>query len=348
MRLHPTESRSLLAERSSERRPALWGIVLAGGDGVRLRSLTRWVAGDGRPKQFCDLTGRGSLLQETVRRVSRLIPPERQLLALNRSHAPYYEPVLDRCPDVEPVVQPANRGTALGVLYPALRIAARDPDAIVAVFPSDHFVTPADRFMDAVGEAVAEAARHPHTVVLLGVLPSSPETEYGWIEPGEPLAPESGARHVVSFVEKPAFERARDMLRRGWLWNTLVTVTRVSHLFRLALACIPETVSPLLAFRPALGTRDEPAEAARAFAAAPPANISRDVLERARESLSVLELTGVTWCDWGTPHRVLSTLLRLGERPHWMTAELLRRELARVPAGVPSWHELPRRRGLSA
>jgi mannose-1-phosphate guanylyltransferase len=227
-------------------------------------------------------------------------------------------------------------------------VAARDPDAIVAVFPSDHFVTPADRFMDAVAEAVAQATRHPHTVVLLGVLPDSPEVEYGWIEPGEPLAPASSVRRVTSFVEKPAFERAREMLRRGWLWNTLVTVTRVSHLFRLALACIPETVVPLLALRPVLGTPDEPAAAAQAFAAAPPANVSRDILERARESLSVLELDGVTWCDWGTPHRVLSTLLRLGERPTWMTTELVRRELTGSPEDAADWADPQRRRGMLA
>jgi hypothetical protein len=72
------------------------------------------------------------------------------------------------------------------------------------------------------------------------------------------------------------------------------------------------------------------------------------VFERARATLSVLELTGLTWCDWGTPHRVLSTLLQLGERPAWMTAELVSSELARTPAGLPSWDALPSPRNLSA
>jgi mannose-1-phosphate guanylyltransferase len=333
-----------LATMSSEAasgRPALWGIVLAGGDGVRLRSLTRWVTGDGRPKQFCDLTGNGSLLQETIQRISRLIPPDRQLVSLTRGHAVFYEPVLARCPAVTKVVQPANRGTALGVLYPALHVATQDPEGTVAIFPSDHFVSPTDRFMDAVARAAAVVNRHPHTLALLGVVPSSPEPEYGWIEPGEPLGVDGIARHVSRFLEKPRLELAQQLLQRGWLWNTLVVVAKVDHLIRLALSYVPDSVAPLLAIRSTLWTPDEVPAAVRAYAAAPPANFSRDLLERAHESLSVLELEGVTWSDWGTPGRVLSTLVRLGERPAWMTAELVRKELAHVDrgAGVSAWAE---------
>ncbi len=107
----------------------------------------------------------------------------------------------------------------------------------------------------------------------------------------------------------------------------------MTHLFRLALTCRPETVAPLLQVRESLGGPEEPAAATRAYAQARPANFSRDLLERAHESLSVLELSGVTCSDLGTPRRVVATLVRLAARPAWMTAQL-RKELA--PAGWPS------------
>src|SRR5262249_60476874 len=116
--------------------PPRGAVTRAGGGGTRLPPLPRRIPGDSRPKQFCNLPGTGTLLAETPRRVARLIPPARQLVSLTREHACYYETALDECGAVRPLIQPQNLGTALGVLYPALRVAAIDARPTVAILPS--------------------------------------------------------------------------------------------------------------------------------------------------------------------------------------------------------------------
>ena len=94
-----------------------WAVILAGGDGTRLKSLTRHIAGDERPKQFCSLLGRGTLLQETQMRAALEFARERTLYVVNRAHKNYYAPILAGETVDNLVVQPSNRGTAPAILY---------------------------------------------------------------------------------------------------------------------------------------------------------------------------------------------------------------------------------------
>ena len=121
--------RGALEAVSLERR---WCVVLAGGDGVRLRGLTRFVCGDDRPKQFCPLLGKRTLLQETRQRAERSISPDQILYSLTRAHQDYYLRDLDDRP-FQRVVQPCNKGTAPAILYTLLHIAQMDSDAVVAI-----------------------------------------------------------------------------------------------------------------------------------------------------------------------------------------------------------------------
>src|SRR5512147_1706981 len=117
-----------------------WAIVLAAGDGSRLRSLTTTAVGVAVPKQFCSLRGGPSLLHDAVRRAESIAPAERICTIVAKQHSRWWEDVLKLLPERNVIVQPDNRGTGVGILLPLLRIMMRDPDARVVLLPSDHHV----------------------------------------------------------------------------------------------------------------------------------------------------------------------------------------------------------------
>ena len=163
-----------------------WGLILAGGDGKRLLPLTRRIAGDDRPKQFCAVLGNETLLHQTQRRVSRLIQPWRTLLVLTSAHEPFYADEVAGIPSSRLLIQPSNQGTAPAILYSLLRLREMDPKGVVAFFPSDHHFSDDEAFTDHIDSAYAAVASRPEVVILLGIPPETPEVEYGWIEPGDP------------------------------------------------------------------------------------------------------------------------------------------------------------------
>src|SRR5262245_37051363 len=223
-------------------------IILAGGDGTRLRELTRQIAGDDRPKQFCRLVGRTTLIDETRRRVAVSVPAARTFYSVTTAHARFYAPLLANVQSRQIVAQPENRGTAPAILYALLRVASVAPEDRVVILPSDHYVSDDAQFMAHVDAAFDLATTRPDRVTLLGITPDRPETEYGWIEPAQPIVeprgrPFSGVRR---FWEKPDAALARTLFEGGSLWNSFVMVGRAPTLLELIEETLPDLTRAFL------------------------------------------------------------------------------------------------------
>jgi mannose-1-phosphate guanylyltransferase len=288
-------------------------VVLAGGSGSRLAGLTRALYGFDLPKQFACIDGSRSLLQLTLDRIAPVIKPSRTMVVVTREFESVAREQLAAHPGVELAVQPANLGTAPGILFPVARIRARNPRAIVAFFPSDHHITRPDPFLDALATAAAAVRSRSGLITLLGAEAERPETEYGWIVPGQdlPEVPDVPVHAVARFVEKPASEVADRLCRDGALWNTFVSVGRVSTYWKLGRRHLPECADLLGTYAERIGLPDEEAVLDATYGKLSAADFSRDILQRAEE-LGVVSVAGSGWSDWGRPERVLETLQAQG------------------------------------
>jgi mannose-1-phosphate guanylyltransferase len=304
------------SENGMPTRGSLWSVVLAGGEGSRLRPLVRRIHSDGRPKQFAVIVGSRSLLRHTLDRSALLVPFSRTVVAATRPHATFLAPDLGGPGAPHVLVQPFNCGTAAGVLLPAHWIARRDAQATVVVFPSDHFIADDAAFMERVTEIAAAARKHPDRIFLLGAEPDSAEVGYGWIEPGEDFG--GGMRRVVRFLEKPKPEEAEACLRRGGLWNTFVLASSAAGFVEAGREALPALHERLAGIRPHWGTAAEADAIERAYHLAPTLDFCREVLGRRPSSLVVGRLPRWSWNDWGTPDRVVRTLRRKGLAPGWL------------------------------
>ena len=283
----------------------LWSIVLAAGEGQRLREIAVDPQGRVVPKQFCSLAGGSSLLRQTRERVERVVAPERVVTVVAAQHRRWWARELGTDASERVVVQPGNRGTAPGILLPLLRVLALAPRAVVAVLPSDHYIGQEGVFLQALERAVAAVERLPETLVLLGIQPTVAAKDLGWILPVG--SPEIGVRRVAAFAEKPDAAKAAALMRQGALWNSFVFVARGEQLLALFRRALPR-LADLFEARLTTAEGWEDGELEELYSALPSADFSREVLERSAPALRVVAVPRCGWMDLGTPARVAECL----------------------------------------
>lgn len=287
-----------------------WALVLAAGEGSRLRSVTTTPAGIAVPKQFCSLHGGLSLLQKALQRAEAVVAREHICTVVAQGHRRWWEKSLDSLPYANVIVQPQNRGTANGILLPLLHILERDPEARIVLLPSDHHVSDETVLARALAEAVSQLKYCEQEVVLMGMAPDEPDPELGYIVPGDPDI--HGLRQVRHFVEKPASQHAQELFLDGALWNAFIVIARARSLLDLFTQHFPHIVAEL---RAAVAQDcidpQQPIAAARAYPYLPEVDFSKDIVQGHEAGMRVMAVPPCGWSDLGTPKRVADTLRRV-------------------------------------
>ncbi|NBT13540.1 MAG: mannose-1-phosphate guanylyltransferase [Planctomycetia bacterium] len=275
----------------------LHAIVMAGGSGTRFWPASRAAL----PKQLLPLAGDRTLLEDTVARLDGLVPPERMMVVTSERLLPAVRRQLPQLPERALVGEPCKRDTAPCVGLAALLVARHDPEATMAVMPSDHVIAPAETFRTAILQAAALVEEAPGRLVTFGIKPTYPAESFGYIEAGEPLARPLGdarACRVRRFKEKPPASVAREYLAAGnFLWNAGIFVWKAATILEALAARQPECLAHLERIVAAWDTPDRDAVFAREFAAIRGISIDYAVLEHA-DDVVVIEAP-FEWDDLG-------------------------------------------------
>lgn len=270
-----------------------YAIIMAGGVGSRF-----WpVSTPEFPKQFHDMLGTGeTLIQKTFTRLSQLIPKENILILSNEKYCDILKEQLPMITDEQIVLEPDMRNTAPCILYASMKIKKKNPDAVMIVAPSDHWIEDEMQFISNLQRSF-DVCEREETLMTLGILPTFPNTGYGYIEfdklDSRPI------KKVVQFREKPDYLTAKKFIQaRNFLWNSGIFIWSVSSILKAFQKYQPEMYDLFASGDATYNTELEKSFIAENYSKAENISIDYAVMEKAQQ-VFVLPAT-FDWNDLGT------------------------------------------------
>jgi mannose-1-phosphate guanylyltransferase len=233
----------------------VYAVIMAGGVGTRFWPRSR----EKSPKQLLEILGKGTMIQNTVKRLEPLVGRQDTFVITNRVQRSLVTKQLPGVPDENILDEPIGRNTAPCIGLAALHLTRLDPDAVMVVMPADHTIQKISEFHRILGLAITTAGESG-SLLTIGIQPTRPETGYGYIQiytdegPHNPYH-DRGVLKVKTFAEKPNPATAERFLASGdFLWNSGMFVWRADAILREIERCLPDLSSELRKIERAIGT----------------------------------------------------------------------------------------------
>jgi len=274
------------------------GVIMAGGGGTRFWPLSRATA----PKQFLNITGEGSMINDTIKRIKDVIPLESIFIVTNKAQEKMLNKVVQEdIPKENILIEPVGKNTAACIAYAAIVIKKRYGDSVMAVFPSDHYIKNVDEFQRVLRSA-CNIAENTEKLVTMGIEPTYPSTGYGYIKYDKEKAMPAGnkmAYEAVEFVEKPSIPKAKEYLESGnYLWNSGMFVWKTSVILKNFRRFLPRLYRNIEMLEPSLDTPEEKEAVEAIYPLLPSISIDYGVMERSDEVVVIPGDFG--WNDVGS------------------------------------------------
>lgn len=281
----------------------LYAVILAGGAGTRFWPVSR----KSKPKQFLNITGKGTLFQETIRRISQRIVNENIFVVTNEN---YRREVARQVaginiPKSNILLEPEGRNTAPAICWAAARINKINKEAVMMVLPSDHLILNQNRFLKVLDGAVRLAL--DQYLVTLGIVPTRPDTGYGYLKTVKSRVNNKNIVKVEKFTEKPSAGRARQFLKKkNYLWNSGMFIWKSSVILQEFRRYLPDIYNLLVGagIKPVVTNQGY---VKKIWALMPNISIDYGILEKAA-NVATIPARDIGWSDLGSWESLMDVL----------------------------------------